>query len=118
MANDSSIRAFKCPACGAPLEPERGVSSMKCNYCGGTVIIPESLRTPAPSSTSAPVHQYSFGPINMNAMMNQTMQMPQVFWLAQQGKFDEAAQIYSQLTGLSMEAALTAVKGMAGMARY
>ncbi len=118
MANDSSIRAFKCPACGAPLEPERGKSSMKCSYCGETVIIPESLRTPEPSSAPAPVHQYSFGPIDTNAMMNQTAQMPQVFWLAQQGKFDEAAQIYSRLTGLSMEAALTAVKGMAGLARY
>ena len=118
MANDSSIRAFKCPACGAPLEPERGKSSMKCRYCGGTVIIPESLRTPALSSTPAPMPQYNFGSIDMNAMMNQATQMPQVFWLAQQGKFDEAAQIYSRLTGLSMEAALTAVKGMAGMARY
>lgn len=114
MAKDASIRAFKCPACGAPLEPERGVSSMKCNYCGGTVVIPESLRTPVPSSAPAP--QYNFGPIDMNAMMNQATQMPQVFWLAQQGKFDEAAQIYSQLTGLSTEAALTAVKGMAGAA--
>ena len=114
MANDSSIRAFKCPACGAPLEPERGKSSMKCSYCGGTVIIPESLRTPA---SSVPAPQFSFGPFNMNAMMNQATQMPQVFWLAQQGKFDEAAQIYSRLTGLSMEAALTAVKGMAGAAQ-
>lgn len=115
MAKDSSIRAFKCPTCGAPLEPERGASSMKCNYCGGTVVIPESLRTPAPS---APIPQYNFGPINMNSMFNQAAQMPQVFWLAQQGNLDEAAKIYSQLTGLSLDAALTAVKGMAGLGSW
>jgi tripartite motif-containing protein 71 len=50
MTNDSSIRAFKCPTCGGPLEPEPGMTSMKCPYCSETVIIPESLRISAPSA--------------------------------------------------------------------
>ena len=48
MANNSSIRAFKCPTCGAALEPQTGALTMKCNYCGGTVIIPQSLRISTP----------------------------------------------------------------------
>ena len=53
MGRDSSIRSFKCPTCGAPLEPEVGKSTMKCPYCGDSVVIPASLRisaAPAPST--------------------------------------------------------------------
>jgi LSD1 subclass zinc finger protein len=113
MAKDTSIRAFKCPTCGAPLEPVPGAQSMKCGYCGGTVVIPDSLRAPLPSAPDA-LPQYNFGRIDMNAMLTQTALFPRVFTLAQQRKFDEAAQIYSQLTGLAHEAALKAVKGMTG----
>jgi DNA-directed RNA polymerase subunit RPC12/RpoP len=112
MANDNSIRAFKCPTCGAPLEPSPGVESLKCSYCGGTVVIPESLRIPAPSAPGS-LPQGSFGHVDMNAMLTQMNLFPRVYTLAQQGKFDEAAQIYMQLSGLSLEAALKAVKGMA-----
>ncbi len=116
MANDSSIRVFKCPTCGAPLEPTPGAQSLVCSYCGGTVIIPESLRIPAPAAPGN-LPQYNFGRIDMNAMLTQSALFPRVFTLAQQGKFDEAAQIYSQLTGLAPDEALKAVKGMAGLGR-
>ncbi len=111
MANDSSIRAFKCPTCGAPLEPQGDAASMKCGFCGSTVVVPESLRTPPPQPAS-PFPQYNFGPINMNAMFNQAQQMPIVYTMAHQGRFEEAAKLYAQLTGLSFEDAMKAVKGM------
>src|SRR5258707_10825995 len=50
MAKDTSIRAFKCPSCSAPLEPQPGKTTMKCQYCGETVIIPESARIGVASS--------------------------------------------------------------------
>ncbi len=59
MAGDSSIRSFKCPTCGAPLEPESGKSTMKCPYCGDTVVIPKSLRIKAPAPAPAPKAQYA-----------------------------------------------------------
>ncbi len=67
MPSDSSIRAFKCPTCGAPLNPEPGQATMKCPYCSDTVIIPAAARTPAtlqaiPSNRTSPADSnYSGG---------------------------------------------------------
>ena len=46
MADDSSsnTNTFKCPDCGAPLEPDGDAKEVKCPFCGGTVIVPEELR--------------------------------------------------------------------------
>ena len=108
MANDSSIRAFKCPTCGAPLEPQAGALTMKCNYCGGTVIIPQSLRTPPPTS-SAGVPQYHWGGLNLSEIMGEAMRLPEAISLAEQGRVTEAAQLYSQITGASLADATTAI---------
>ncbi len=108
MANDSSIRAFKCPTCGAPLEPQAGALTMKCTYCGGTVIIPQSLRTPAPASSSA-VPQYNWGGLNLSEIMGEAMRLPEAISLAEQGRITEAAQLYSQITGTSLADATTAI---------
>jgi predicted RNA-binding Zn-ribbon protein involved in translation (DUF1610 family) len=108
MADDSSIRAFKCPACGAPLEPQAGALTMKCNYCGGTVIIPQSMRTPPPASSSG-VPQYSWGGLNLSEIMGEAMRLPEAISLAEQGRITEAAQLYSQITGTSLADATTAI---------
>ncbi len=67
MANDSSIRAFKCPTCGAPLEPEPGKSSMKCPYCNDTVIIPSSLRASPTSAAASSYQSNSFPSTNFSS---------------------------------------------------
>lgn len=93
MTDSTSLKVFKCPSCGAPLDPEKGASTMKCPYCGASIVIPESIRTPASSSTS----------------------LSDVTRLAKEGKLDEAAKIYSKITGLSHENAMFSVKSMAGV---
>ena len=108
MPGDSSIRAFKCPTCGAPLEPQTGALTMKCNYCGGTVIIPQSMRTPAPGSSSS-VPQYHWGGLNLTEIMGEAMRLPEAISLAEQGRITEAAQLYSQITGASLTDATTAI---------
>jgi DNA-directed RNA polymerase subunit RPC12/RpoP len=108
MASDSSIRAFKCPTCGAPLEPQVGALTMKCSYCGGTVIIPKSLQTPAPGS-SASVPQYHWGGLNLTEIVGSAMQLPEAISLAEQGRITEAAQLYSQITGTNLTDATTAI---------
>ena len=108
MPNDSSIRAFKCPTCGAPLEPPAGALTMKCNYCGGTVIIPQSMRTPPPASSSG-VPQYNWGGLNLSEIMGEAMRLPEAISLAEQGRITEAAQLYSQITGASLTDATTAI---------
>ncbi len=115
MAKDASMRAFKCPTCGAPLEPETGTLTMKCPYCGGTVIIPESLRTSPPSSgpSIGEVFQFGLNGVDLNQIMGNAMHLPQAISLAQQGKIDEAADMYSQITGMAHPDAVKAMQEMA-----
>jgi LSD1 subclass zinc finger protein len=89
--NTSSLKVFKCPSCGAPLDLKSDASTMKCPYCNGTVVVPDSLRESKPASLS------------------------DVTRLAKEGKLDEAAKIYSKITGLSHENAMFSVKSMAGI---
>lgn len=91
MTESTSLKVFKCPSCGAPLDPEKGASTMKCPYCGASIVIPESLRSSSSASLS------------------------DVTRLAKEGKLDEAARIYSRITGLKHEYALESVKSMAGI---
>lgn len=115
MAKDASMRAFKCPTCGAPLEPEAGTLTMKCPYCGGTVIIPESLRTRPPSSGPSIGEAFQFGlnGLDLNQIMGNAMHLPQAISLAQQGRIDEAADMYSQITGMTHPDAVKAMQEMA-----
>ncbi len=91
MTDTTSLKVLKCPSCGGPLDPEKGASSIKCPFCGASVVVPESLRTPSYTSLS------------------------DVTRLAKEGKLDEAARIYSKITGLSHENAMFSVKSMAGV---
>lgn len=40
-------QTFPCTACGAPNEPEAGVTRMTCSYCGANLTIPEEMRIKA-----------------------------------------------------------------------
>jgi sugar lactone lactonase YvrE len=116
MPKDPSIRAFKCPSCGAPQEPERGTLTMKCGYCGGSIIIPESLRTPAPGASSTSmgdVYSYGLQGIDLNKVVGNANRLPEVISLAQDDKIDEAARIYSQITGMEHADSVQAVKALA-----
>lgn len=117
MAKDASMRAFKCPTCGAPLEPEIGTLTMKCSYCGGTVIIPESLRTPTKSTSSGPTlgeaFQFGLNGVDLNQIVGNAMHLPQAISLAKQGRLDEAANIYSQITGMNHEDAMKSINALA-----
>ncbi len=115
MSSNVSIRAFKCPTCGAPLEPEAGTLTMKCSYCGSTAIIPELLRIPAPSSGPSMGEVFDFGlkGVDLNKIVGNAMQLPQAINLAKQGRIDEAANIYSQITGMDHDDAVKSVEAMA-----
>ena len=116
MAKEASIRAFQCPSCGAPLEPEVGTLTMKCPYCSGTVVIPESLRTAPPSAgpTLNDAFQFGLNGVDLNQIVGNAMQLPEAINLAKQGRLDEAAQIYSKITGMEHDDAVKAVQAMAG----
>ncbi len=115
MTTNPSVRAFRCPECGAPLEPEAGTLTMKCSYCGATVIIPESLRTPPKGSGPSLGQIFDFGlqGLDMNKIVGNAMQLPQAIALAKEGRVDEAAAMYSQITGMEHADAVAAIKAMA-----
>lgn len=53
----SQLRVFQCPACGANISNTAGAeSTIVCQFCGVSVIVPEELRrgdTPTPSAQPA-----------------------------------------------------------------
>jgi DNA-directed RNA polymerase subunit RPC12/RpoP len=115
LTKNPSVRAFKCPSCGAPLEPETGTLTMKCSYCGSTVIIPESLRTPARTAGPSMGEVFDFGlrGVDLNKIVGNAMELPQAISLAQQGRVDEAADIYSRITGMEHVDAVAAIRALA-----
>lgn len=57
MTATDSVQTFKCPSCGASVDFEAGKASVKCSYCGETVIIPASLPSEARNTPKpAPKH--------------------------------------------------------------
>jgi hypothetical protein len=111
-----TMRLLKCPACGGPLDPPAGESTMKCPYCTNQVIVPESLRI-AKASTSSP--QVSiFSGIDMSSMMGYGAQWAEVVQLAQSGQKAEAIKKYMSLTGHSESSASYMVDSLAGYQSY
>ena len=110
-----TMRLLKCPACGGPLEPPAGESTMKCTYCGNAVIIPESLRiSKSESSSQASI----FSGIDMNAMVGYGTHWAEVVRLAQSGNKPEAVKKYVALTGNSESSASSMVDNLAGYQSY
>lgn len=110
--NTMNLKLVKCPSCGGPIDPPGGESTARCPYCGSSVIIPESLRKPAPSSSQ----DYSsnlFGNLDMNSMLGYSAQWSQVVQLAQQGRKEEAVQKYMSFSPVSEADARRTVEGLA-----
>jgi hypothetical protein len=59
------------------------------------------------------VFNFGLRGIDLNKVVGNAMQLPQAMSLAQQGRFDQAADIYSQITGMEHSDAVAAVKAMA-----
>ncbi len=51
--------SFSCPHCAAPVPFQYGQTTVKCEYCGNTVIVPPELRPPPPPpQPQPPTYQY------------------------------------------------------------
>ncbi len=111
-----TMRLLKCPACGGPLDPPAGESTMKCTYCTNVVVIPESLRLAKAGSSSPQVSIFSG--IDMNSMLGHGAQWAEVVNLAQTGRKPEAIQKYMSLTGNSESSARYMVDNLTGYQSY
>ncbi|MBL8089618.1 MAG: hypothetical protein JNJ43_04790 [Anaerolineales bacterium] len=112
--SDYTMKLLKCPACGGPVDPPSGQSSMKCPYCSNAIVIPESLRTKEKSNESQSV----FSGIEYSSMVGYGKQWGEVVNLAQSGNKDEAIKKYVALTGQSESDARYTVDALSSSQSY
>jgi DNA-directed RNA polymerase subunit RPC12/RpoP len=102
--------AFNCSMCSAPLDlANASGASMRCTYCGNTVILPEELRGGGganyhPGGASAGI---PFAP-----MVDQALKLAEMARLLRAGKKIEAIRLYRETFGSSLKEAKEAVERM------
>jgi LSD1 subclass zinc finger protein len=99
---------FECPSCGASLQNPGGAASMKCGYCGTTVVVPEALRA-APRPATVKVTPSA---ANIKQMFTQAMEMGAILRLARNGDRADAIRLYQENTGASAEQAGLVIDAM------
>ena len=62
-----TVETFQCPSCSAPVdyETESGDSTVTCEFCANTIVVPESLRKKQQQSfqhVHVDVSGYSYAP--------------------------------------------------------
>jgi DNA-directed RNA polymerase subunit RPC12/RpoP len=103
-----TTKLFKCPGCGAPLEPPAGETTMRCIYCGNSVIIPKDLR----STPRMDGFESSDGGMDLNQLLGEGLQLAEVQRLIQTDNKIEAIKRYREITGVGLKEAKDAVDAM------
>jgi DNA-directed RNA polymerase subunit RPC12/RpoP len=108
VSNREEIMAntFNCPSCSAPLVTDGKETSIHCEYCGATVIVPTELQKAAqPTAESAPAPEPHPSQVEGPHGTLTTSQMRQMMMDIRAGKLDEATKTFHEGTGASMEMA-------------
>lgn len=102
--------AFNCSMCSAPLDLSTASgASLRCTYCGNTVILPEELR----GSSSSINHQATeFQGLPMAQLVERARELAEVAKLMRAGDKIGAIRLYRQICSGSLEAAKEAVEQM------
>lgn len=95
---------FKCPSCGAPLSLENPGATVRCHFCGNSVIVPESLR-PQPDTA----HEHS-APPSLDNIIGQAASLGELGQLVRSGNKIAAIKLYRELFGASLRDAKDAVE--------
>ena len=97
--------SLKCPSCGAPLQVETGAATMRCHFCGNSVIVPEELR----EDSRTPQQQQSSIPILGN-ILGQADKFRQLGELVRSGNKIAAIKLYRELFGTNLRDAKEAIE--------
>ena len=98
---------FKCTSCGGPLEYDGGALTVRCPFCGNSIIVPEELRAkPAPSWGSGLVD-------GIFKLQQRAANLQEVARLARSNRKIEAIKLYREIFGVGLEEAKVAVDRMA-----
>ena len=116
MSSSYTMRLLKCPACGGPMDPPGGESSMKCPYCGNLVAIPDSLRKPDPNQQQQQGSLFSGA--DYGSLMGYGAQWSEVVMMAQNGQKDAAVKKYMSFSNVSESDAKAMVNSLAGAQTY
>jgi LSD1 subclass zinc finger protein len=93
---------INCPSCGAPLEVNPGDRMIRCKFCSNEVAVPEAAAAAGPLMAGLPA----------GLDLQKIMQLKAVKELARQGKQEEAARIYQEITGSTTEDARSAIEAI------
>jgi DNA-directed RNA polymerase subunit RPC12/RpoP len=100
-------KPFKCTSCGGPLEYDGSGSTVRCPFCGNSIIVPEELRAkPAPSWGSGLVD-------GIFKLQERAANLQEVARLARSNRKIEAIKLYREIFGVGLEEAKVAVDRMA-----
>ena len=95
----SQLEPLKCPSCTASLDYDGRSETMRCTYCGTTIIVPESLKTP--SATLGTLGDED---------PTQAATIHKILRLVQEGQKIEAIKLYRETFGVSLAEAKDAVE--------
>ena len=100
---------FKCTSCGGPLEyQEGGALTVRCPFCGSSIIVPEELRPrPAPQASSGGFFD------GLLKMQERAANLQEIARLARAGNKIEAIKLYREIFGVGLAEAKLAVERMA-----
>jgi streptogramin lyase len=98
--------SFNCPMCAAPLElAGDDAVTMRCPYCGNTVMIPEEVRGGLGDESTGEVIGSAFAPV-----IDQTLKVAEVARLVRAGNKIAAIKLYRETFGVGLREAKEAVE--------
>jgi DNA-directed RNA polymerase subunit RPC12/RpoP len=97
---------FACPTCNAPLEHLGDAATVRCDYCGSVVIVPEAMRPagPAPRQPDSPATPPPT-PAQVEAARHKQQAINDIMELVRAGRQEEATQLYQQTYKVSLKEA-------------
>ena len=101
---------FKCTSCGGPLEYEEGGAlTVRCPFCGNSIIVPEELR-PRPAAHPSGGGGFFDG---LFRLQERAANLQEIARLARGGNKIEAIKLYREMFGVGLAEAKLAVERMA-----
>jgi hypothetical protein len=99
---------FACPTCNAALEHDGRTTTVRCDYCGTVVIVPDALRSMAASPAPiqpAPSQTPALTPTQAEAAQHKQQSINDIMELVRAGRQEEATQLYHQTFKVSLKEA-------------
>lgn len=107
-------QTFNCPSCGASLDYAGGDEPVvRCSYCDDLVIVPEGLRSERHAEPRQPVWTAAPLTIDLSGLTDKIASLKAIKQLVREGQEAEAARMYQDAFGSSVEEARAVVERLA-----